>query len=94
MTQRPGSPPITDLIAGYWKELLGVEVVSPGDDFIGLGGDSIRATMLANRIEDELGVRPEIAELFTTLEQVARHCEALVDARPGDRPGLAARGGV
>lgn len=90
MTERPS---LTDTIAGYWKELLGVEVVSPGDDFIGMGGDSVRATMLANRIEDELGVRPEIAELFTTLEQVARHCEALLGDCPGDRP-LAAGGGA
>lgn len=94
MTERPRSRPIAETIAGYWKELLGVEVVGPGDDFIRLGGDSVRATMLANRIEDELGVRPEIAELFTTLEQVARHCEALLDTRPGDGPGLAARGGA
>ncbi len=93
MTTDPAGA-LEDTIAGYWKELLGVEVVSPGDDFIGLGGDSVRATMLANRIEDELGVRPEIAELFTTLEQVARHCEALIADRPADRPGLAARGGA
>lgn len=98
MTERPRPDPrsrsIADTIAGYWRDLLGVEVVNPGDDFIGLGGDSVRATLLANRIEDELGVRPEIAELFTTLEQVARHCEALIGDRPGDRPGLAAGGGA
>jgi acyl carrier protein len=68
---------LEDTIAGYWKQLLGIEVVQPTDDFIGLGGNSILATMLANRIEDELGVRPEIAELFTTLAQVAVHCAAL-----------------
>jgi acyl carrier protein len=85
---------IADTIAGYWKELLGVEAVNPGDDFIGLGGDSVRATLLANRIEDDLGVRPEIAELFTTLEQVAAHCEALLADRAGGRPGLAAGGGA
>jgi len=72
------SPSIEDVIARFWRELLGVEVVAPTDDFIGLGGDSVRATQLANRIEDELGVRPEIAELFTTLAQVARHCEELL----------------
>jgi acyl carrier protein len=71
-------PSIQDTIAGYWRELLGVDAVQPDDDFIGLGGDSMRATMLANRIEDELGVRPEIAELFTTLALVARHCEDLL----------------
>ena len=84
MTTNP-SRSIEDTIAGYWRELLGIEVVQPTDDFIGLGGDSIRATMLANRIEDELGVRPEIAELFTTLALVAQHCEALLgegDPRP------------
>jgi acyl carrier protein len=94
MTERHRSDPrsrsIANTIADYWKELLGVEVVNPGDDFIDLGGDSVRATMLANRIEDELGVRPEIAELFTTLEQVARNCEALL----ADHPELAARGGA
>jgi acyl carrier protein len=80
---------IEDTIAGYWRELLGIDVVQPTDDFIGLGGDSIRATLLANRIEDELGVRPEIAELFTTLALVARHCETLLVDRP-----IAARGDV
>ena len=98
MTAPPRSDPrprsIADTIAGYWKELLGVEAVRPDDDFIGLGGDSIRASMLARRIEDGLGVRPEIAELFTTMEQVAEHCEALLADRSGDRPGLAARGGA
>jgi acyl carrier protein len=69
---------VEQTIATYWKEILHVDSVQPGDDFIGLGGDSIRATLLANRIEDSLGVRPEIAELFTTLEHVARHCEALL----------------
>jgi len=85
------TPPrsVEDTIASYWRELLGVEVVQPTDDFIGLGGDSVRATMLANRIEDDLGVRPEIAELFTTLAQVARHCEELLGG-----PELAARGGA
>ncbi|HEX7842756.1 MAG TPA: phosphopantetheine-binding protein, partial [Kofleriaceae bacterium] len=70
MTQPNPSRSIEDTIAGYWREILGIEVVQPTDDFIGLGGDSIRATMLANRFEDELGVRPEIAELFTTLALV------------------------
>jgi acyl carrier protein len=81
-------PSIQDTIAGYWRELLGVDAVQPDDDFIGLGGDSMRATMLANRIEDELGVRPEIAELFTTLALVARHCEDLL----GDNARLAGGG--
>jgi hypothetical protein len=74
---------IQDVIAGHWQDLLGSEQVRPGDDFLALGGNSMLATLLANRIEDELGVRPQIVDLFATLEQVARVCESLVakDAR-------------
>ena len=79
-----------DTIAGHWKELLGVEAVRPTDDFIALGGNSMLAMMLANRIEDDLGVRPEIVELFATLEQVARACQALLD---GPTARQEARGG-
>jgi len=91
MTTTHASRSVEDIIAGHWRLLLHVDAVQPTDDFIGLGGDSLRATMLANRIEDELGVRPEIAELFTTLAEVARHCEALLADRDPER---AARGGV
>ena len=78
MTTTPGAPTVVDAIAGYWRELLGTEAVSPTDDFLRLGGNSMLATMLANRIEDELGVRPEIVDLFATLDQVTRTCEALL----------------
>ena len=64
-------------IAGYWRELLGVEVVRPTDDFIGLGGNSMLAMMLANRIEDELGIRLEIVELFATFGHIVQRCAAL-----------------
>lgn len=80
MTQAAPSPSIEDTIARFWRELLRVEAIAATDDFISLGGDSVRATMLANRIEDAFGVRPEIAELFTTLGQVAHHCEELLAA--------------
>ncbi len=74
------SPPPTleQRLAGYWRELLGVESVAPGDHFIELGGNSLMATTLANRIEDELGVRPEMIDLFGTLEQAVSACEALL----------------
>lgn len=74
----PSTPSVADTIAGFWRELLGTDAVSPSDDFLRLGGNSMLATMLANRIEDELGVRPEIVDLFATLGQVTRVCEALL----------------
>ena len=80
-TRQPSRDPahsVEATIARHWRELLGVDAVAPADHFIQLGGDSVRATMLANRLEDELGVRPSVVQLFTTLAEVARHCEALL----------------
>jgi acyl carrier protein len=84
MTEPHRSRSVEQIIAGYWRELLGAEAVSSTDDFIQLGGNSMLATMLANRIEDELGVRPEIVDLFATLGQLAHVCEALLDARASE----------
>jgi acyl carrier protein len=75
------------IIGAHWRELLGVETPRPSDDFIGLGGNSMLATMLANRIEDELGVRPEVVDLFTTLERIVALCEALIREAAGDGAG-------
>jgi hypothetical protein len=80
------SPSIQEMIAGHWRDLLGSERALPGDDFLALGGNSMLATLLANRIEDELGVRPQIVDLFATLEQIARVCEALVAEQAGGAP--------
>jgi len=71
--------PMEERLSGYWRELLGVEVVKPGDHFFELGGNSMMATLLANRIEDELGIRPSMEVLFDTLERVATACEELVE---------------
>lgn len=77
-TDSASSLPLEQRIAGYWRELLGAESVAPGDQFLELGGNSLMATLLANRIEDELGVRPEMFDLFGTLEQAVAACEALL----------------
>ncbi|MCE9672595.1 phosphopantetheine-binding protein [Myxococcus stipitatus] len=73
--------PITQMeqrIAGYWGELLGLQEIGRGDHFISLGGNSLLATMLANRIEEDMGIRPSMGELFNTLGEVATFCEQLV----------------
>ena len=74
-------PPTTQMeqkLAGYWGELLGLQEIGRGDHFISLGGNSLLATMLANRIEEDLGIRPMMGELFNTLEEVATLCEQLL----------------
>jgi len=83
-TTTPSGTSMEQRISGYWRELLGVEDVKRETHFFDVGGNSMLATMLANRIEDELGVRPTLEELFNTLEQVALACEAL--AQEAGRP--------
>ncbi|MBV8472848.1 MAG: hypothetical protein JO107_07160, partial [Hyphomicrobiales bacterium] len=47
------------------RKLLKCERVGAGDHFMDLGGDSLLAPILANRIEAKFGVRPELEEIFT-----------------------------
>jgi len=73
-------PPITQMeqrLAGYWGELLGLQEIGREDHFISLGGNSLLATMLANRLEEDMGIRPTMGELFNTLGEVAALCEQL-----------------
>ena len=76
--EHPPSTQMEQRLAGYWGELLGLQEIGRGDHFISLGGNSLLATMLANRIEEDLGIRPMMGELFNTLEEVATLCEQLV----------------
>jgi acyl carrier protein len=70
-----------DIIAKYWIQILNVDTVEPSDDFISLGGNSLSAVQVANRIADDLGVQLDIGEMFNTLEQVAVHCDQLIRER-------------
>ncbi|MGZ3458121.1 MAG: phosphopantetheine-binding protein [Archangium sp.] len=76
--EHPPSTQMEQRLAGYWSELLGLQEIGRGDHFISLGGNSLLATMLANRIEEDLGIRPTMGELFSTLEEVATLCDQLV----------------
>ena len=78
MSTHPSSTQMQQRLASYWSELLGLPEIAPGDHFISLGGNSLLATMLANRIEEDLGIRPMMGELFNTLEEVATLCEQLL----------------
>jgi acyl carrier protein len=76
--ENPPSTQMEQRLSGYWSELLGLQEISRGDHFISLGGNSLLATMLANRLDEELGIRPSMGELFNTLEEVAALCEQLL----------------
>ncbi|MEU5420325.1 type I polyketide synthase [Streptomyces sp. NPDC020799] len=42
--------PMEQVVAGHWEEALGIEGIGVHDNFFDLGGDSMRAVMLAGRM--------------------------------------------
>jgi len=53
------------LVTGeVWREILGVERAMPGDDFLMLGGHSIKALRLLSRLDEELGAVVELVDFF------------------------------
>jgi len=83
--QRAARRPVTPIeraLAEIWCEELGVASVDLGDNFFDLGGHSLQALVLIDRIERRLGVRLRPRDLFThTVHQLASRC-AEAGARP------------
>jgi acyl carrier protein len=64
-------------LAEFWAEVLEVDAVEPADRLLDLGGNSLAATMVANRIELAWGFRPELADVLDwSLRELADWCEA------------------
>ena len=74
-------------IAAIWREVLDIEVVGIHDDFLALGGHSLKATRVASRIVRDLGMNititdvfrhPTIAALAEAAQQRAPHANAAI----------------
>ncbi len=76
-SERPTTDTVIAALRPVWEELLEQPVPNPDDDFFWLGGDSLLALMVADRIA-ELGYAMPRTGLFTvpTLRSLA---EALLD---------------
>ncbi|MFL6121312.1 phosphopantetheine-binding protein, partial [Actinophytocola sp.] len=64
-----GAPPRTALekvVAGAWREALGVDAIGVDDDFFGLGGNSLVAVQLIAALRKAAGVRLPMRSLFET----------------------------
>jgi acyl carrier protein len=52
-------------LAGIWAEVLRVDRVGRRDSFFELGGHSLLATRMLSRVQQVLGVKVALTELFT-----------------------------
>jgi acyl carrier protein len=71
------------ILREFWTEVLDLDSVRPADRVLDLGGDSLVATMIANRIELTWGFRPSMEEMLSlSLDELS----ALCVRRRGDMP--------
>lgn len=57
---------VEEIVAGIWKELLGVGTVRPHDNFFELGGHSLVGTQLIARIRESFRTEIAVRTLFET----------------------------
>ncbi|HUG35810.1 MAG TPA: phosphopantetheine-binding protein [Candidatus Limnocylindrales bacterium] len=84
----PPATPTEAAVAAIWAGVLGVEV-GRDDDFFALGGDSLRAAVIASRVAAALQVSVTPAMLFevTSVAALAARLDAAPRATdPGDAP--------
>lgn len=69
----PSTDDVHSRLLSIWVELLGVDGAGIDDDFFALGGHSLLATRVLSRIEETLGARLTLRELFDapTVRQLA-----------------------
>jgi acyl carrier protein len=79
--------PIEELLAGIWREVLGVARVGIDDDFFALGGHSLLATQAISRVRAALGISVPLRQLFET-PTVARFAEAVADRERDPLPPI------
>lgn len=73
-------------LVSIFAEVLGVENVGPESDFFRLGGDSVAATVLMVRIEEEWGILLDPIEVFDRPE-VRDFAKVVADAAGCRQPG-------
>lgn len=79
-------------LADKWREVLGIEDVGIYDDFFDAGGESLKAAILVNNIQQELGEMLQVVSLFDAPNIAAfahylmKDCRTAVSRLLGDEP--------
>lgn len=75
-------------LVAIWQEVLDVQPIGVHDDFRDLGGDSLRATQIINRIREAFSAEVSIESLLgeSTIARQAHYLAALNGDLQGDEP--------
>ncbi|MBP5222589.1 MAG: AMP-binding protein, partial [Lachnospiraceae bacterium] len=84
---------LEEKICGIFCEILGTGRIGRKDDFFRLGGHSLRATRLVNRLESLTGCRIAVNDIFTysTPEKISALLETLESGKYNDIPNAEKR---
>ncbi|UCH94319.1 MAG: SDR family NAD(P)-dependent oxidoreductase, partial [Candidatus Aminicenantes bacterium] len=67
--------PVETAVADIWKGILGYDEIGIRDDFLELGGDSLKSITVISKIHQELNVNVPLTEFFSTptIEAIAQY---------------------
>ena len=83
MTEHDVREQTATTLAEFWQELLDLDTVGTDDRLLEQGGNSLVATMLANRIEFAWGFRPSLEQLImSSFGEMVDLCEQGRMGRP------------
>lgn len=71
-----------EVLAGIWRKALGIREIGTHDDFFELGGDSLSAITVLNKVEQALGKRVSLTSLIQapTIHEFSAFFEAMEEA--------------
>ncbi|HZN07127.1 MAG TPA: AMP-binding protein, partial [Pyrinomonadaceae bacterium] len=74
-----------EIVAGVWSQVLGLKQISVHDNFLNLGGHSLRMTQVTSRLGKAFGVELPLRALFEspTVAALATRIEAIVHSNNG-----------
>ncbi|WP_051389877.1 non-ribosomal peptide synthetase [Bradyrhizobium sp. Ec3.3] len=86
----PFEEPQTELEAQLcrtWSEILRIENIGVNDEFISLGGDSLRAMLILGRLQTQLGARADFRLVLNgTVRSLAASISTRVESKPCTAP--------